>query len=114
MDHRPGVISFVPPQSIDFFAASYGNGANHLSSEDVGIKSTASITNGFTWDPFPVVEYVGNISGISAISMNQDDDFDDFGDFIDASKEVVSEEQVISSLICIWLASLIMSMVSYF
>ncbi|KNA06396.1 hypothetical protein SOVF_181530 isoform A, partial [Spinacia oleracea] len=93
VDHRPGVISFVPPQSIDFFAASYGNGANHLSSEDVGIKSTASITNGFTWDPFPVVEYVGNISGISAISMNQDDDFDDFGDFIDASKEVVSEEQ---------------------
>lgn len=92
-EHKPGVISFVS-QPIDFFAASYGNGANHQFVEnDVGVKSTTSTTNGYMWDPFSSVGDINNGNGISASSMNQDDDFDDFGDFIDASQEVVSKEQ---------------------
>ncbi|XP_021742477.1 uncharacterized protein LOC110708611 isoform X2 [Chenopodium quinoa] len=93
VDHKLGVNG-LGPQSIDFFAAPYENETNHQSSEmAVGIKSNASTTNGFMWDPFPEVELIDNGGGISASSMNQDDDFDDFGDFIDASREVVSKEQ---------------------
>uniref|UniRef100_A0A803KP81 Synergin gamma C-terminal domain-containing protein n=1 Tax=Chenopodium quinoa TaxID=63459 RepID=A0A803KP81_CHEQI len=93
VDPKLGVNGFGP-QSIDFFAALYENGANHQSSEmDVSIKSSTSTTNGFMWDPFPEAELIGNGGGLNASSMNQDDDSDDFGDFVDASQEVVSKEK---------------------
>lgn len=73
-----------------------GHEDNHQpSTMNVGLKSATSTTNGVMWDPFSVVEDIGNRSGITASSVNGEEEFDDFGDFIDASQEVMSNEQVI-------------------